>query len=95
LPSSGFFNASRSNRPSSDTIYQGIVIVPYVKDISEKFRRIGNRFNLRDIFKTKPTFRGILIKTRPVRDVLQTKRCACSKSPVIVAHDTSAKQADL
>jgi hypothetical protein len=41
----------RSNRPSSDTIYQGTVIIPYVKGISEKFRWTGNRFNVRTIFK--------------------------------------------
>jgi hypothetical protein len=44
---------SRSNRPSSDTIYHDTVIVPYVKGISEKFRRTGNRFNARTIFKTQ------------------------------------------
>jgi hypothetical protein len=33
---------SRSNCPSSDTIYQGTVIIPQVKGISEKFRCIGN-----------------------------------------------------
>jgi hypothetical protein len=43
---------SRSKRPSSDAVYKGTVIISYVKDISEKFRRIGNRYNLRTIFKT-------------------------------------------
>jgi hypothetical protein len=42
---------SRSNRLSSDTIYQDTVIIRYVKGISEKFRRIGNRFNVRIIFQ--------------------------------------------
>jgi hypothetical protein len=37
---------STRNRPSSDTIYQGTVIIPYVKVTAEKFRHIGNRFNL-------------------------------------------------
>jgi hypothetical protein len=41
------------NCPSSDTAYQGTVVIPYAEGISEKFRRIGNRFNLRTIFKTK------------------------------------------
>jgi hypothetical protein len=43
--------------------------------ISEKFRRIGNRFNVRNVFKTKLTLRGALMKTGPVRDSQQTKQC--------------------
>jgi hypothetical protein len=34
---------SRSSNPSSDTVYQGTVINTYVKGISKKFRRFGNR----------------------------------------------------
>jgi hypothetical protein len=66
------------NGPPSDTVYQGTVIIIYVKGISEKFRRIGNRFNLRTIFKTKHTLRGTLMKTGPVRDTQQTKQCVYS-----------------
>jgi hypothetical protein len=53
----------RSNHPSSDTIYQGTVIIPYVKGISEKLRRVRNRINVRTIFKTKHVLRGTLMKT--------------------------------
>jgi hypothetical protein len=76
---------STRNRPYSDTIYQGTVITPYVKGISEQFRHIGNRLNLRTIFKTKHTLRGTLMKTEPVRDAHQTKKyvysipCDCSR----------------
>jgi hypothetical protein len=42
---------SRSKRSPSDKTYQGTVIIPYVKDIYEKLRRIGNRFNVRTIIK--------------------------------------------
>jgi hypothetical protein len=69
---------STRNRPSSDTIYQGTVTIPYVKGTSKKFRRIGNRFNFRTIFKTKQTLRGRLTKTGPVRDAQQTKQCVYS-----------------
>jgi hypothetical protein len=41
----------RSNRPSSDTVDQGTVIIPHVKCTSEQFRRIGNHFNVKTIFK--------------------------------------------
>jgi hypothetical protein len=40
---------SRSNHPSSDTAYQGIVI-PCVKGIFEKLRSIKNSFSVRTIF---------------------------------------------
>jgi hypothetical protein len=70
--------SSPRNRLSSDTIYQVTVIIPYDKGISERFRRIGNRFNLRTIFKTKHTLRGTLTKTGPVRDAQQTKQCVYS-----------------
>jgi hypothetical protein len=71
---------SRSNHPSSDTIHQDTVIIPYVKGISEKFRRIGNSVNVRTIFKTKRTVRGTLMKTGPVRDAQQKKQCVYSIS---------------
>jgi hypothetical protein len=69
---------STRNCPSSDAIYQGTVIIQYVTGISEKFRHIGNRFNLRTIFKTKHTFRGTLMKTGLVRDAQQMKECVYS-----------------
>jgi hypothetical protein len=69
---------STRNHPSSDTIYQGNVIIPYVKGTSEKFRLIGNRFNLRTIFKNKHALHVTLMKTGPVRDAHQTKQCVYS-----------------
>jgi hypothetical protein len=57
----------RSNCPSSDIIYQGTVIIPHIKGTSEKFRHIGNHFNVRTIFKTKHTLHGTLMKTGLVR----------------------------
>jgi hypothetical protein len=73
---------SRSNRPSSDTIYQGTVIILYVSGIPEKFRRNRNNFNVRSIFKTKHTLHGTLMKTRRARDAQQTNQCACTVSHV-------------
>jgi hypothetical protein len=66
---------SRSNCPSSDTIYQGTVTIPHVKGISQKFRHNGNRFNLRTTFKTEHTLHGTMMKTGPARDAQQTKQC--------------------
>jgi hypothetical protein len=31
----------------------GYVYIPYVKGVSEKFKRIGNRYNVRTIFRMK------------------------------------------
>jgi hypothetical protein len=42
----------KRNHLSSDTIHQGMVIIPYIKGISKKFRCTGNHFNVRIIFKT-------------------------------------------
>jgi hypothetical protein len=69
---------STRNRPSSGIIYQHTVIIRYVKGISEKLRRIGNRFNLSTIFKTKHILRETLMKTWPVREAQQTKECMYS-----------------
>jgi hypothetical protein len=70
--------SSTRNRPSSNTIYQGTVVIPYVMGTSEKCRHIGNCFNLRPIFKTKHTLHGTLLKTGPVRDAQQMKQCVYS-----------------
>jgi predicted GIY-YIG superfamily endonuclease len=54
------------------------VIVPYVKGVSEKYRRIGNHFNIRTIVKAKQAVHGTPMKTGPVRDAQQTKQCMYS-----------------
>jgi hypothetical protein len=56
---------SRRNCVSSDTIYQGAVIILYVKGISDKFRHVGNNFSVRAIFKTKHLLQGTLMKPGP------------------------------
>jgi hypothetical protein len=59
------------------TIYQGTVIIPYVMGTSEKFKHIGNCFNVRTIFKTKHTLHGTLMKTGLVRDAMIP--CDCGR----------------
>jgi hypothetical protein len=65
---------SRSNRPFSDKIYQGTIIMLYLKDIYEKFRCTGNCFNVRNILKTKYAFCGTMMKTGSFRDAQQMKQ---------------------
>jgi hypothetical protein len=64
--------------PDIDLTTQGTVVIPYVKGVSEKFRRIGNRYNIRTIFKTSHTIRRAIMKTRPDRDLLETRHCIYS-----------------
>jgi hypothetical protein len=83
---------SRSNCPS-DSMYQGMVIIPYVKGISGKVRRIGCRFYVRTIFQTKHRLHEALMKTGPVRHALQMKQCVCNIP--CDCYVMSVKQADL
>jgi hypothetical protein len=55
----------------------GSVYIPYVKGVSEKFKRIGYRY-IRTIFKTNHALRSSLMKTRPERGPLQTALCIYS-----------------
>jgi hypothetical protein len=56
------------------------VYIPYLKGVSEKFKCIGNQYNLRTSFKTKHKLRSSIMKTRPERDPQQTARCVYSIS---------------
>jgi hypothetical protein len=49
-----------------------------VKGVSEKFIHMGNRYNIRTIFKTKHTLRRSLTKTRLERDPQQMAQCSYS-----------------
>jgi hypothetical protein len=40
-----------------------MVSVPYIKGLSEKFKRIGNRFSINTVYKTKNTI-GSLMKNQ-------------------------------
>jgi hypothetical protein len=51
------------------------VVIPYVKGISDKFKRIGNSYNIRTIFKNKYTLRNTLIGTRPMSDTQLRAQC--------------------
>jgi hypothetical protein len=48
-----------------------MVVILYVSGTSEKFRHIGNHFNVRATFKTKHT----LCAMEPVRDAQQMRKC--------------------
>jgi hypothetical protein len=56
-------NNGGNNRLRNEVKPIGSAVIPYVKGISDKFKRIGNRYNIRTIFKTKHTLRNTLIKS--------------------------------
>jgi hypothetical protein len=70
--------SSTKNHPSSERIYQGTIVIPYVKVTSEKFRRIGDRFSIRTLLKTKHALLWTFMTTGPARDTQQTKWCVYS-----------------
>jgi hypothetical protein len=56
ITSKGISHPNKEKRPL------GSVYIPYVKGVLEKFKHIGNRYNIRTIFKTKHTLRSSLMK---------------------------------
>jgi hypothetical protein len=65
----------RSSYLSSQTTYKSTVIISSGKGISEKVKSNGNQFNVRTIFKTKQTLRGMLVGTGPIIESKQMKQC--------------------
>jgi hypothetical protein len=70
------------------------VYIPYVKGVSEKFKRIGNQYNIRMILKIKHTFSSSL-KKKGWKETHNRWHSASTVFPVNVAEATLAKQADL
>ncbi|CAG9840879.1 unnamed protein product [Diabrotica balteata] len=51
------------------------ITIPYIKGLSEKLKRIGNKFHISKTFKTTNTLRSILSKTKPNNEQERTKNC--------------------
>jgi hypothetical protein len=71
-------NFKCSSRLNKEEKPLGPVYTPYVKGVSEKFKRLRNRYNIWTIFKTKHILRSSLIKTRPERHPQQRAQCIYS-----------------
>jgi predicted GIY-YIG superfamily endonuclease len=65
-------------RRETDETRLSAAVIPYVKAISEKFRRIGERCNIKTVFKTRQTLRSFLTRTRPHREVQDMRKCIYS-----------------
>jgi hypothetical protein len=70
----GFIDSVKSSSLNKEKKPLGSVYIVYMKDVSEKFKRIGNRYNIRTVFKTKHTLRSSFMKARPERDPQQTSQ---------------------
>jgi hypothetical protein len=46
----------KKNYPSTQSKEACTVVIPYVKGISDKFKRIGNKYNIKTIFKTDTSY---------------------------------------
>jgi hypothetical protein len=68
-------NWKGSFSPSKVEQHLGSVCVPYVKVVSEKFKHIRNKHDVRAIFRTKATFRSSLMKPRLETEPQQTAQC--------------------
>jgi hypothetical protein len=80
-------NSKGSSHPNKEQKLLGSVYIPYVKGVSEKFRRIGNRY-----IRTSSKL-NTLMKTRPERDRYR-QHSASTVFPVNAAEVTLAKQTD-
>lgn len=54
------------------------ITLPYIPGMSDKIKRIGNKFNVRTIFKTENTLRSMLTKTKPLNEEQNSKNCIYS-----------------
>ena len=53
----------------------GSAIIPYAPGISEKLRRIGNKYGIRTSYRSCTTLRRVLTKTRPPNQTQESKNC--------------------
>jgi hypothetical protein len=81
-----FIDYKGSSRPSKNekplgSVYVYIYIHTYHgKSVSEKFKRLRNRYNITTIFKTKQILRSLVMKSKPERDKQQTAQYECGIS---------------
>jgi hypothetical protein len=51
------------------------ICIPYIRGLSEKFKRIGEKFNIKTVFKSKYTLGNFLRKTKPNIDTMDKSQC--------------------
>jgi predicted GIY-YIG superfamily endonuclease len=69
----------KKNYPSIQSKEACTIFIPYVKGISDMFKRIGNKYNIKTIFKTEHTLRNVFVRTKPdTKSQQQIKHCIYS-----------------
>jgi hypothetical protein len=69
----------KKSYPSTQSKAACTVVIAYVKGISDKFKRIGNKYNIKTVFKTKHTLRDIFVRTKlHTKSQQQIKHCIYS-----------------
>jgi len=49
--------------------------IPYIRDVSEKFKCIAKRYNIKTVFKTSHTLRDSFMRTGPISALQDTANC--------------------
>lgn len=81
-------NNSRELEPTTEEKPITTVCIPYVKNVSEKLRRINSKYKIRTVFKSKDTIRSRLTKLKPENEQQNTKNiiykipCSCGRNYV-------------
>ena len=65
----------KTDNPTAQEKPTGSAIIPYAPGISEKLRRIGNKYGIRTAFGSCTTLRNILTETRPPNQTQESKNC--------------------
>jgi hypothetical protein len=87
INSEGNSRMNKEEKPLDSCVY------PICVGVSEKFKRMGKRYNIRTIFRTKHTLRSSFMKTRLERDPQRKAQCIYT-IPMNATEATLAKQAD-
>jgi hypothetical protein len=77
----------KKNYPSTQSKEACTVVIPYVKGISDKFKGIGNKYNIKTIFKTKHMLHNVFVQTKPDTKSQQQINIAFIVFPVNVGED--------
>jgi hypothetical protein len=58
--------------------HSGFISIQYLTDISEKFKCIANRYNIKPVCKMRHTLRNSLMRTRLIKAPQEMVNCVCS-----------------
>jgi hypothetical protein len=86
-------NSKGSSHLKREVKSLGSVYIPYMKGVSEKFKRIGNWYNIRTIFRMK-TLLGAHSWEPGQKEIHNRQHSVSLAFPVNVSEDTLVKQVD-